>query len=83
MRSSGRSSALRQMTQPTPGYTSPYLWPEALIDFTRSSAKSQASPGSRNGATKPPDAASTCSGTSGPPPAASASRAAAISCTGS
>ena len=37
----------------------------------------------RKGATKPPDAASTWIGTSGPPDAASASSAAAISLTGS
>ncbi len=28
------------MSQPTPGYTSPYLWPEALIDATCSRRKS-------------------------------------------
>ena len=36
-----------------------------------------------NGATNPPEAASTCTGTSGPPEAARASRASAISLTGS
>ena len=36
-----------------------------------------------NGATNPPDAASTCTGTSGPPEAASSSSAAAIALTGS
>ena len=49
-----------------PGYVSPYLWPETLIDFTHGSRKSHSRCGCRNGATNPPLAASTCSGTSAP-----------------
>ena len=40
--------------------------PDALIDCTRGSRKSHTSLGSRNGAMKPPDAASTCTGMSRP-----------------
>ena len=65
-RSSGSASGLRQITQPTPGYTSPYLWPDVLIDCTRGSRKSQKRSGSRNGAMNPPDAASTWTGMSSP-----------------
>ncbi len=61
----------------------PYLWPLTLIETTRGIRKSHFSSGCRNGTTNPPLAASTCSGTSGPPPAATSSRVSAISATGS
>src|SRR3954447_25237181 len=41
IRSGGSASLSRQTTQPTPRYTSPYLWPDALIEATRASWKSQ------------------------------------------
>jgi hypothetical protein len=53
------------------------------MDATRGSRKSHSSPGSQNGATIAPDAPSTCTGTSGPPPSRSRSSAAQISATGS
>jgi hypothetical protein len=37
---SGRYCLLRHITQPRPGYTSPNLWPDALIDTTLGSWKS-------------------------------------------
>src|SRR4051794_38696561 len=54
------------MSQPIPVYTSPYLWPETLIERTRSSRKSHGESWYRNGQTKPPLAPSMCSGTSSP-----------------
>ncbi len=72
------------MIHPTPGYTRPYLCPDELIETTRLMRKSQSISGWRNGATKPPDAASTWTGTSGAPGvAARTSSAAARSATGS
>ncbi len=60
------------------------MCPEALIEATRPSRKSHSISGCRNGATNPPDAASTWIGTSGAPGvAASVSSAAASSATGS
>jgi hypothetical protein len=37
---SGRYCLLRHITQPRPGYTSPNLWPDALMDTTLGSWKS-------------------------------------------
>src|SRR5215469_11147105 len=54
------------MTQPTPGYTRPYLCPEVLMDATRGTRKSHSRSGWRNGATNAPDAPSTWMGTSMP-----------------
>src|SRR5829696_3705374 len=54
MSSSGSACASRQMAQPTPGYTLPYLWPEVLIEATRSRRKSHTRSGSMKGATIPP-----------------------------
>ena len=71
------------MTQPTPGYTRPYLCPEALIEATRGTRKSHSRSGWRNGATNPPDAPSTWIGTSWPCSACSRSSAWLISSTGS
>ena len=62
---------------------SPYLWPETLIDFTHGSRKSHSRSGCRNGATKPPLAASTCIGTFQPVSALCAASASAISLIGS
>ena len=42
-----------------PGYTRPYLWPEALMDTTFLRRKSHFRSGCTNGATKPPLAPST------------------------
>ena len=64
--SSGRSLRSRKMIQPMPGYTSPNLCPEALIERTCSRRKSHSESGYRNGHTNAPLAPSTCSGTSSP-----------------
>ena len=45
---------------------SPYLCPDTLIDFTIGRRKSHFTSGCRKGATNPPLAASTCTGTSNP-----------------
>ena len=50
---------LRHTTQPMPGYTRPYLWPEQLMDQTFFNWKSHTRSGSTNGANMPPDAPST------------------------
>src|SRR4029079_14262005 len=51
-----------------PGEVRPYLCPLTLIDTTRGSRKSHSRSGCRNGPTKPPLAASTCTGRLSPPP---------------
>ena len=66
-----------------PSGASPNLCPEALIDLTRGSRKSNTTSGAQNGARKPPLAASTWMSTSSPVSACSLSRAAAIASTGS
>src|SRR5215217_5184096 len=79
----GQASGSRQMAQPTPGYTLPYLWPEVLIEATRGRRKSHTKSGSRKGAIMPPDAPSTWIGTSRPVRSCSSSKASEISATGS
>src|SRR5262249_46419600 len=79
----GGASGARHTIQPTPGYTSPYLWPDVLIDATRGSRKSHSSSGSIKGATNAPDAPSTCTGTSRPVRSCRSSSAAQMSATGS
>src|SRR3954447_9874650 len=83
IRSGGSASLSRQTTHPTPGYTSPYLWPDALIEATRASWKSQTRSSSTNGATNAPEAPSTWTGMSSPVSASKASSASQISSTGS
>ena len=74
---------LRQTIQPTPRGARPYLCPETFMETTRGKRKSQTISGSTKGATKPPEAASTCTGISKPVSFSSSSRAAQISATGS
>ena len=57
---------VRQMTQPRPGYTRPYLWPEVLIEATRGDPEVPLQSGCRNGAIMPPEAPSTWIGMSRP-----------------
>lgn len=51
------------MSQPTPAYTWPYLWPETLIEWTWARRKSHSTSGFVKGTTNPPLAASTWIGT--------------------
>ena len=81
--SSGTYSRFAQTIHPSPGYTSPNLWPDALIECTRGTRKSHSRSASRKGAMNPPDAASTWIGMSRPVRASRSSSAAASSCTGS
>ena len=69
--------------EPTPRYTSPYVWTDTLIDRTIGNLKSHRRSGCRNGARKPPLAASTCTGTSNPVSALLATTASWISSIGS
>src|SRR6266702_8039577 len=58
MRSLGRYFAERQITQPTPTYARPNLWPDVLMETTRGILKSHSNFGVANVAIKPPDAPS-------------------------
>jgi hypothetical protein len=80
---SGSASGVAPQCPAIPGYTSPYLWPEALIGRTWGSLKSHSTSSWMKRATNPPDAASTCSGMSRPRSSCRRSSAAEISATGS